>query len=80
MFANSKLLNNIQDKYLEADMPLSSWSTHCDQQGTLPGFGDICIHGEGLTNILSFALIWDMGYCITYDVENDIFTIHPPRN
>ena len=79
MFINLKLIKNIQDLYLEVSVHLSDGETNCDQQGMILGFGDIYIHEEGIANILSFALVQDIGYRIMHNAEDGILIIQIPR-
>ena len=57
MFSNRALLENIKD----ADKPIDVYSrggaTHCNTSGTLKNIGEVYLHKNGLSNILSYAKI-----------------------
>ena len=54
MFSNHALLSNIKDADKKINVYLSGGANHCSTTGTLKNIGEVCLHENGLANILSY--------------------------
>ena len=77
MFSNRALFANIQDADKPIDVYSSGGATRCSKDGTLKNIREVCLHENGLANILSCVKVRDK-HNITYNDVQDIFTIHTP--
>ena len=79
MFRKKSLLHIIRLLAEPVDVQYSGVTNHCDNEGTLQGFGDVLISNNSLTNILSLVLVHD-NYDVLYENTVDFFTIHTQNN
>ena len=77
MFSNKHILRDIHPATNPVDIHSIGGITHCNLEGTIPDIGKAHYKEDGLTNILSMALICDI-LNISYQNEDDVFTVHTP--
>ena len=77
MFSNRALLENIQDSDEPIYVYLSGGATHCSRAVTPKNIGDVYLHQNRLSNILSCVKVKHK-HNITYDDMGKILpSIHP---
>ena len=77
MFSNKHLLLDIRPVTNLVNIHSSGGITHYNLEGTIPYIGKAYYKEDGLTNILSMALIRE-NFNISYHNEDNVFTVHMP--
>ena len=78
-FANPAFLQDIKEAPKQNTVHTNGGPVEISQQGTLPSFGMVPYHHDGLTNITSLAKATDK-YRITFDSAVDnAFYVHTPQ-
>ena len=67
IFSNKDYLINIWNVNTTLDLALSGGQLTTNYQGDFPGFGTVWYNPNGITNIVSQAMVEDMGYDVEYD-------------
>jgi len=72
MLANEKLADAIFEANEPIDMHTNAGRKLLDKQATVPGFGDMYLHKDGLANIFGLDDLIQRGYrvCFDSDIEN----------
>ena len=79
LFCNKKLLQNIGPSDHTELVHTNAGTLNIDKQGTLPEYGVVPYQEDGLTNILSLAMLTDK-YRVTFDSAKDnAFYVHTPK-
>jgi hypothetical protein len=80
VFCNSALQEDIHEAATYMTIHCNAGRTSTNLKGTLPGYGYVWFHPEGIANVLSLSRVRDAGYCITYDsTGTNEFIIHKPN-
>eukprot|EP00957_Ditylum_brightwellii_P027054 2045695-Ditylum_brightwellii.AAC.1 len=75
--AGQHLLTNIQKAERELDIHLTASTLQMDDEGDLPGFGTVWLYENGITNILTLALVRKR-FRVTYDSDTNKFHVYKP--
>ena len=76
MFCNARLLKNIRVAESSMQIHFNAGILHTNLIGDLPGYGMVCYHKNGISNILYLAIVKNI-HMITYDISNwNQFVVH----
>ena len=76
LFCNPELVKDIRQSNTTLKMHTNAGSKESNQQVTMPGFGNVWFHEDGIANTFGFGDLVSK-YRITYDSEKeDAFLVH----
>ena len=67
IFCNKDYFENVCETSVTLDLTSNGGGLTTNYQGDFPGFGPVWYNPNGITNIVSQALVEDMGYDVDYD-------------
>ena len=76
MFYNASFLQNIWKVDKKFHLYTNTGMSSIDEVGSLPGFGTVWLHRDGISNILSLHAVKSKGFQVDYNsVNEDVFVI-----
>ena len=79
LFCDRRMIYDIKKSNKSLTLGTNAGGLTCDQEGTLPGYGQVPFYEDAVTNLMSLAKLADK-YRVTYDnAVDDAFYAHTPH-
>jgi hypothetical protein len=75
VFCNGSLLTDIQRSDRIMNIHCNAGVTEATEMGTLPGYGKVWYHPDGIANILSLSRVRDNGFQVKYNSDRNYFIL-----